>query len=407
MKKLISAILAFLLVIPCIFGLNSCGDPDAGSLEPWEILEDEWKLTISADRGFKIRSSTINDLLSDGDLIELEYDVSTAQGLTVIRYDVTVKDSSSDNGVAFTTYLDQPIHQPDGPVDKYYRVTIDEYGEEDVPLEITEDEFYAAVIDYINIIEYVSEHYAAFESESFYTLDLNTVSTTLDPSLGFTSLTVERNSFDNSIQLNLYKNDRPWAVSFESPLAEAYANTTKFVIKGGPSETDPDYAEYYFDGDNGFRIYSPNNTIAERTDGYYKKNGDSYDFYVKMPDGSWQVTPASAYNFNTVIESTKAQYLGFMDKIESLSLIEEREGENSAYVYGYVASDGEFTVDIGGFTYHYYDIKILSYINETGHVPYVYSITWKMKITQGEASSLEYNMTMSTVDAEITYPTVN
>jgi hypothetical protein len=225
--------------------------------------------------------------------------------------------------------------------------------------------------------------------------------------LGITYLGVGRNfPLSGRIYVRFAVIGTIWNITFEDPLKEAYKNTAKFAIKGGPSTEDIDYAEYYFDGDNGFRLYSPNNPALNRTDGYYKNNGDgTYTQYVKQDDGSWATGNAPASNIQTAMQATKNQYLGFMQQMDKLMVIEEREGENALYVYGLSPKFEELTQEIGGLTYHYYDIRMLVHFGE-GAVPHIYSITWKMKMSNAMAESAEYTMKFTTTEVDIVYPTV-
>lgn len=180
---------------------------------------------------------------------------------------------------------------------------------------------------------------------------------------------------------------------------QAYRNTTKFAFKGGPGA---DYSEYYFDGSDAFRIYTPYNTgVANRTDGYYKKNSDgSYTCYVKQSDGSWKTERKSANDYKNVVKSVKAMYLAFLEDSVDFTLSEAEKEEASVSVYVYTENDGVYTANIGGMAFSYYDIELLVISNDDGK-PFIKSATWKMKY-----ASAIYNMSLVTEGVDITFPEV-
>lgn len=406
MKKLVSTLLAATMALPCVFGLTACNGGGGGGtqLSEYDILKDEWENVISTEREFEIRCESEREA-EDGTLLMLNYDIYEEAGDEITNVNFVVKQNGQTSGLPSRRFEKRPVHQPSGITYKYCELLGD-----DVEEELTETEFYAPFAKYIELINYVDDNYDKFRDEgSDYMCDATVAcaENTAIADLGITYLGVGRNfPLSGRIYVRFAVIGTIWNITFENPLKEAYENTAKFAIKGGPSTEDIDYAEYYFDGDNGFRLYSPNNPIANRTDGYYKSNGDgTYTQYVKQDDGSWATGNVPASNIQTAMQATKNQYLGFMKQMDKLMVIEERESDMAAYVYGLNPKFEELTQEIGGLTYHYYDIKMQVFFDDQS-APRIYSITWKMKMSNAMAESLEYNMAFSSEGVNIVYPTV-
>lgn len=154
------------------------------------------------------------------------------------------------------------------------------------------------------------------------TAQMNASSTEI-ASVGIDKVAVYRGA---RLKVTFGKGDKYWTISYSNaPLTRAVNNllvNNQFAIKGGPSTLDPDYCEYYFDGTNGFWMYTPNNTAVEnRTDAYYKENSDNtYTLYTKQTsDGSWATTSASQSTFDMVTSAVKEQYISFIYNNASIS----------------------------------------------------------------------------------------
>ncbi len=399
-KKFLSLLLAICMIIPCASILTACGEKNGNEISHWNIIKDEWCNVISTDN-FCIETTpeTLQNL-QNGELISLTYDYVEDDNIIKITkiakyngYDGTMKYHYLIVLGAENQYYEVPTYDISNPIfpDDYRETTINPNS---------------SMEQYIDLIEDVKNNYDEFESDldnEEYTR--NITSNVFGANNIINKILVKR---IEGINLICRTSNKEWRITFDNPLEEAYKNTKTFYVKGGPSKTDVDYAEFYFDGDNGFRIYSPNNPIANRTDGYYKRNDDgSYTMYTKQDDGSWVLSPTTGNNFTTVTNATKSQYLGFMEKMNELSVVETRDGETAPYIYGYNLGDGILQKVDGSFTYHYYDIKITAYFNYEHHIPFIQGITWKMKITQGNASSAVYDMEMLYQDSSsIIYPEV-
>lgn len=402
-KKFITLLLAICMILPCVFMLNACGEKGGNEILHWNIIKDEWENVISTEN-FSIEATPeMLQNLQNHDLISLTYDYDKDNG--EIKITEITKYSGYDGTIKrhYLTIL--------GETNQYYEARTYDISNPTFPDDYRETTYDPNnhVENYIDLIEDVKNNYDKFESDSEserYTRRIT--SNAFGANNILNEISVLR--FEDGITLICSINDKEWYITFDNPLEQAYENTKTFYIKGGPSKTDVDYAEYYFDGDNGFRIYSPNNPIANRTDGYYKRNDDgTYTMYTKQDDGSWALNQTNGSNFASVVNATKSQYLGFMDHMNDLSVVETRDSELAPYIYGYNDGvDGVLQQVVGGFTYNYYDIKITAYFNYGQSIPYIGKITWKMKITQGNASSAVYDMEMLYEDSSsIVYPEVD
>ncbi len=396
MKKVVSTLLAATMALPCVFGLTACNDD---SLKAWHILKDEWELVVSHETGFNIHCYD-DSALDNGDLKSLSITVEQDGGDELLTYGISYKGEAQNK-----TFVKKPVHQPSGVTYEYYEQIWSKDTGTFTESQITEETFNAPLVSYYALVDYVDNNYDKFSlSNHVYTCDVSSMNAenASIASLGIEHLQMAR--FAEGVKTMFYVNGAEYTIEYDNPLYIAFENTAKFAIKGGPSTEDIDYAEYYFDGDNGFRLYSPNNPVANRTDGYYKSNGDgTYTQYVKQDDGSWITGNAPAYNVNSAKQAVIEQYLGFMQQMGQLMVVEAREGDRAAYVYG-LANGDQITTMKGGITYSYYDICLLAYF--TDNSPRIYSITWKMKMSNAMAESLEYNMKFTTAGVDIVYPTV-
>lgn len=173
----------------------------------------------------------------------------------------------------------------------------------------------------------------------------------------------------------------------------------KFTIIGGPSETDVDYSELYFI-ENGFRVYFPNRTDATQRDVYYQYDEESDTYYVYRQDenGAWSKNSVNKINYDNVRDQTFALYFGNILS-NSSSLKYSRELHSTSRRDDYTESKAISNENAQG-TWWYYDINIDS--NNTR----VESATYKMKFTNGETSTEEYNMNLSIGNISLSYPEV-
>ena len=404
-KKIISFALAIILIFPCLLLFAGC---DGNTFDRWKIIKEEWESSFSVEE-FYVHSNETN-LLDNNELIGLSYKHYRGSSYNdAIEYSVTYKNTDYQNGKMHKRYYKEMCTQDDPH--RYYSVRegagFPVIGDD--LTEITESEFNVHVAAYLDLINYISTNYASFtltapvnyevEAEKVYSCDVAQINSQY-PSISALNLdTIYVGKMEeDGIVTHLIQGKKCWILSSPNLLVKVFNRTNKFYIKGGPSTTDVDYGEYYFDADNGFRMYTPNNPVANRQDAYYKKvSGDTYEKYVKQTlDGSWKVTSATKNEFNTMINSTKDLYLGFMyqfdfrlDRVNAGSYFYKLNNKNSSY-----------SQQIGALTYEYYDIEI----NATSE--HVFSITWKMRFTNGQAYSAVYNMEFRHMPAGLTYPTV-
>jgi len=163
-----------------------------------------------------------------------------------------------------------------------------------------------------------------------------------------------------------------------------------YSIIGGVSESDPDYSEYYF-AEDGLRMYTPNITQSGRQEGFVKVENGVYTRYTKTDSGEWMAQKSNSEDYAMQKTMTNQTYLGFMDKYESFVVTKN----------GF-KSKGEITTTVTGspYTFHYFDVVIN--VDENNKIT---SATWKQKMTIGEQSTYDYNMTLSVGNVSITYPT--
>ncbi len=178
----------------------------------------------------------------------------------------------------------------------------------------------------------------------------------------------------------------------EEQWVAAFGSLANYSIIGGPSTNDPDYAEYYFE-ENGLRMYTPNNQVANRQDAYVQCDNGVWTKYTKLTAGGWSVEATDETFYQTTKAYVDQLYLNFVNSVESF-VVTETGFKNTMEITGNVTGLA--------YTFHYYDILIN--LNEEGEIT---TATWKQKYTLGEASSYEYNMTLTAGNVSLTYPTAN
>ncbi len=403
-KKILSLVLAFALIFPCIIYLAGC---NGNKFDRWKIIEEEWQSTFNVEEFYVHAQGT--DLIENNELIGLSYKHYRGSLYNnAIDYNVIYKNTDYPNSKMFKRFYKEMFTQ--GDPYRYYSVR-ESAGtavtSEDLT-EITETEFNAHVNAYIDLINYINSNYANFtyttpvnydvEAEKVYSCDVSQINSQYASVAALNLDTVYVCRTEEGILTHLIEGKKCWILHTPSQLEKVFDKTTQFYIKGGPSTTDVDYGEYYFDSNNGFRMYTPNNPVTNRQDAYYKNNGDNtYSKYVKQTsDGSWNVSSATQNEFNTMISSTKNLYLAFMYQFD----VRLDRVETGSYYYKMNNKNSSYSKQIGGLTYEYYDILIIATSE------HVFSITWKMRFTNGQAYSAVYNMEFRHMPAGLTYPTV-
>lgn len=409
-KKFITLLLAICMILPCSIAMTGCNkdNNEEKTLAPWEISKAEWELVASQD--FQVYNTAGS--LEDGDLIHFSFGVDAPY----ITYSLTIKDTLSENAertlkLKKSEDLGQYLVKGHKPEYLYEFEHVTEEYWESFQCEALKESF-------IELNTYVTDNYNKFSTIGFeldysytnaYTMNTENITISESP---IEKVVLFRQGGCNLV---FYSGDKQWEITFANPLQPAINKLLngKFYISGGPSKTDMDYAEYYFDGNNGFRMYTPNNTaIADRTDIYYKNNGDgTFTTYTKLTSGGWKVEQATQQNFDTVVSAVKEQYLPFINYANSADYfyVAEHEDADAACPYIYRYENEQCVRNIGAYTYYYSDLKMLAYPSgiRTLDIARVYSLSWKMKFTQGQASSAEYKMELHTANVEIVYPEVN
>ena len=404
MKKIFNLFLVLCLFVP-VLALTGCGSKP----KEWEIVEKEWKETISTEN-FYI-STQEYDKVANNKPIRISYKhYKNDDYKNIIDYTVVFKNSYSQKGMYESRYAKKIDEQ--GNVIGYYAVDTDAgiYVFSSDLDEITETEYNRHIGAYISLIDYIGNNYSKFSTTdevpenldlpTSYTCDvadMNNQQASIAP-LGISQLFVAKK--DGVSAYFVDSNNVNWELSFKPTIEKIYNKLNTYYIKGGPSRYDVDYGEYYFDGENGFRMYTPNNTIENRQEAYYKKNedGKTYTKYVKQTStGAWSASKTTADDFNTMVSTTKDLYLPFMTEFHNFKVVEDN-GLNSVYTLN--TNDGSYSKDNGNYTYKYYDVKVVVSNNK------ITSITWKMKFSLNNISSAVYNMELGYMSEGLTYPIV-
>ena len=390
-KKLLLIVLAFVCALTCALSLAACNnDDDNKNNNPYAITQTEWGNQITSN-AFIIVSNSEN--LNGNDLMQLTYNGNAYQCLTrdtVFSAPLYVKEKNGND----YTYLKYETQKSD--------------DRQEIETTITAEEYSSNVSAYIELIDYVNKNYSAFtfydtakdhtDGYSHYFCDIDDMEskTTKVKDLNITDIAIRKDfglSDTDNIIIEFTVGERiDYNIRFKSPVLlfdKAFDTLTNYTLKGGPSTTDADYAEYYFN-ESGFRMYTPNNPEPTRRDGYYKYNPeiDNYTQYIRQADGSYVTAQVSKNALQTVIDGVHDTYMYF-------------ETQRNSF---YKTADGmknskEITKTVGQRVHHFYDIDIKT--DENGKIT---SITWKYKITQGEQSTQEYNMELTAGNTTIEFP---
>lgn len=393
-KKILGFALAACLVLPCAVLTTGCGEKPPAS---WEISQSEWEATVD-NESFKIETISQTEL-EDNDLISLTYKHFRGESgfNNSIEYTALYKDSTQQNGVMTRRMLKEMA----GAETSWHSVALDA----DYPLTfedltaIPETQFNAYVAPYLALIDYIDNGFEQFYQDGTaeeYTCDTE-VMQTQNPTIASLNISGMYVGRYDGVKAIFHNGEKAWALSFESPLEKAFNKTTNFVIKGGPSTSDVEYGEYYFDGDNGFRMYTPNNTaVANRTDAYMKHDDDTYIKYTKQTAGGWATESMTQNAYDTTLSATKQQYIPFMEKLYKFRMTNL---ENASFTY---KLNGENYIEqVGPLTFTYYDIEIMGGMNG------ISKITWKMKYSNELAESKVFNMELQNMyNTHLTFPTV-
>ena len=280
-KKILSLLLAICIILPSAMVMVGCnnGEEPQKTLESWQISNAELKLILTQDYDIRTRNF---DAFDDGDLMRFSFDKQGAY----TEYNLVIKDSSSVDTSGRKDISLKKYHA----INQYY---VYENGEGGL---VDEDTFNSYNVEtlyqtYSGLNAFIIDNYDKFSDITWensgkgdenyldvpkvYSCDVAQIN---DLSSQIANLNIDRiiiyRDINEGIAVRYWMGNKFWEIFYENPLQSALDNLLnhEFCIIGGPSETDVDYAEYYFDGNNGFRMYTPNNTaIADRTDIYYKK----------------------------------------------------------------------------------------------------------------------------------------
>lgn len=426
-KKILTFILLTCMIVPCMVSQTACFDDSGSGSDEFsgaEILQSEWEKSITPDE-FEIRGDVYVNHELEGEEYrdELRKLYKQLKFLTLSytkdSYSIVYKDTERDDNndvncdftkrtVGETTEYIKTEHR----VSRYWygHLKYNEYnGFKTVESKIDKATYDGNVENYVALINYVKNNYGKFtyveeQSErrglySVYKPNAEVLAESSVKELGITSLEVER---DSGVSITFScdnKDNLSYRIEFgkKNLFAKAISNLENYTVKGGPSETDIDYAEYTFNK-NGFRLYTPNNTDETRKEAFFMVDNDTqnYIYFSKNSAGEWQQTESSKETYENTVNTTRNLYIpyNFEPSYEgsydsSYGLTKDgykprgwRTGtinENTQISY----KDIVFTADENG--------------NITGG-------SWKFTITQGDVKSAEYKIQLIVNDEEIVYP---
>ena len=410
-KNFISILLALCLVLSCGMFVgcnNSEKNPPA-----WQISKDEWQHVISTE-GFAVEIIDRGDInkIQDGDLITLSYEhvIGVDGWNNAILLDVVYKDSTSDTNRREINLV--KVMNSDGTFSGYLLKSPEDGDFHRI--NITHEQFDSHVKNYLDLINYVDSNYNKFSVEvGSYVCNLTELNSS---SQTIAELNIEEffvGRLLGLLDISYVTDGVQYMIYFTNPIEKAWNCTLdqrSFYIKGGPSQTDPEYMECYFMLDGGFRWYTPNNTeIPDRTDIYYKNNFDgTYTTYTALTAGGWAVGQATQFQVDTIKNTILNQYFGFMDGLlDEFRLVEYEEydhGESSTWKIR--NENGSISKNIGAYTYSFYDINIHASFNKFHHSDYISLVSYKFKFSQGQAESKEFVMAMDIYNNALNYPQV-
>lgn len=182
-------------------------------------------------------------------------------------------------------------------------------------------------------------------------------------------------------------------------LRKDFEQLTNFSIIGGPSTTDVDYSEIYFTN-NGFRINYPNRTNKTQRDVYYERDTQTSDYFVYRQDesGIWSKSTITQIEYENVYNLTYGLYLGnILNNSSCLKYAKASHSQNSKANY---SENKAIAYENAQGTWWYYDVNFVF-----GGANFE-NASWKMKMTQGEASTAVYSMQLNTQNVTITFPQI-
>lgn len=388
MKKFLSLVLAFCMLISCASVLSACGGSDnenphgSVSKREWEKAYDSSEFSIEATESYLLQSGDVSSLSYKANggneevrvcYVDQQHGVEGGQSLRVVWYIKEVEENQVTYVKRFGT------------------------GNNETITPISEEDYNDVATKYVELVNYVRNNYDAFtlkEGSSAYVCDMDKMEeqTSLVSKIGMTSMYVGR--FQNTVQDHHMKilfsldGNVGYRINFIDSIVKDIENLTNYTIKGGPSSSDPDYCEYYVT-ENGFRVYTPNISDVTKNDGYfgYDAEKEKYMEYRKNENGVWTKSEMVG-DYNAILNEIIDIYFPFADYYYAIKSTEN----------GYEQCR-EITKKTSTYTYNYYDVKID--LDENGNVK---SAAWKMKLTLGQAESLEYKMTLVAGNAVINYP---
>lgn len=394
----------------CNFGDGGNGDSGGGGGESKDYSRIEksiWQSDISS-KNFHLWAQDNYSALEEGELIGVDYDGN------VCRYTVAT-DEDRFGGMRTVEYFKS---ERDGTVkyvkkDIIFRETIalGDYTRDDNFLynetEIDVEEYNEKVVSFKELIEYIATHYDSFtygktQNTAGYTCPVETIenATTNVKTLNLKSVKVwnyvGEMSNTSPVRIDLDTENRSFQITFDSTEYAEFMGVIyglkNYTIKGGPSVTDPDYAENSF-SENSVRIHFPNREDVTQKDAYFKTNAITGKCIAyRQTDGvNWTVMTTPYDTYYNARETTLKMYMGFLDK-----LLRFEKTKN-----GYERS-GIISLTMGAYTYSYYDIKI-----NVDSKNAITSGNWKMKLSQGDMESAEYKIEIVALGAELQMPEIH
>ena len=398
-KKTVLSILTMTILSTNALMLTSCNDEGNKKFDKNQILKKDWEQNISSN-SFRIDSLN-RENLAKGELSSLEFqdDKARVYYQSSDNYEFTKKTTQEG-----TKYYEIKSGSQDS---KYF--FRDDYST--LTSEITEQKYNSKVNSYVELMAYIKNNfenstyeeaeiyaYQTTYTRNVYNVNLNNLSsTTYAKDLGVTKILVFRDNFyiksfgnhNSSIWVYYWIGEKEYRVNFDCSIYYSLINLENFVVKGGPSSKDVDYAENTFTKD-GFRIHFPNREDATQRDMYFKGDYDTNNFVIYRQDanGKWTGSKTTESIYTTTRETTLNMYMGFMEYANEFYLTED----------GYSITSG-LNNKVEPYQYRYY--KPLIKVDDNGNV---LSGSWKLVIEQGEMKTPEYNIELVVNKDELTYP---
>ncbi len=389
MKKFVRFFIGTILCLTAVLAVGCGGKDSGGGNGNTAISRDEWSSSIT-DTGFVVEVG----------------------GYTAMKIDQNDYETYALSGN--TAYVDRAY------LGGTYEVAKEGGEWQQIMQPIDQTTYQYNVSGLKGIIKYVQTNYSAFTYDgAVYTMALegDILSTELEnikDVLGKSylmpiGLQVKKDSFATANQQKNYVSitivDQTGGlnnvvITLQNPvlqytLDKAEKNLTNFVIKGGPSRDDIDYLEAYFTQD-GFRVYTPNNTDPLRRDAYLRYDATENKYYEYRQDaqGVWYIEETTA----VIYENTKNQAynLYFGNILEQSEKLVCDYDSHRCYNREVITN----TSAMGTWSYFNFEMPISNTFALNG------SAKWKMQLKQGQAQSLVYDITLDIGGVTLEYPQV-